>query len=110
MYATVLPSALAASEVSSPGRLGTASGRSPVTAPCADSVSEYSRVGAYGEVERAAATTNFVASWVAATSPQVAPCHGGARVLSTRPVAADSTCSFDSRLLSLTVSTTWNGG
>ena len=72
----MLPSALATSEVISPGRVGTASGVSPVTVPRADSVSAYSRVGVYGEDSGAAATMNLVASAVAATSIHMAPCHG----------------------------------
>ena len=106
----MLPSALAAIEVSSPGSVGTASGASRVTVPRANSVSVYSRVGAYGEARGSAATMNLVVSAVAETSSHMAPCHGGASLLTTCPVAADSTSSIDLRLLSLTVTTTWNGG
>ena len=105
----MLPSALAAIEVSSPGSVGTASGASRVTVPRANSVSVYSRVGAYGEARGSAATMNLVVSAVAGHPATWRHATAG-RVSHHVPGSADSTSSIDLRLLSLTVTTTWNGG
>lgn len=105
------PSALAASEVTCPCRTGTGSGVSPATVPRADSVSAYNRVGMDSEPENfgAAATMKRPVSPAAATAPHSAPCHGKATVVTTCPVAADSTCRLAPALL-LYVTTTWNRG
>ena len=52
---------------------------------------------------------NPLVSPTAATATHTAPGHGRATVVTTCPVAADSTCRLEPRLF-LFVTTTWNGG
>ena len=52
---------------------------------------------------------NLFVSPTAVIDPHTAPFRGGATVVTTRPVAADSTSSLASGLFGF-VTTTWNGG